>query len=270
MFIKTQLGEREAPAPSEPSSSHDSNTVFVDELETALLEYELQEVDDRPYVMPANALAVSLSSKTRIRERDIKNKPVDSPEIKTDKGYFFLDSNKQQFAASKLGLDFKHHFQNSFLVGYTPFEVSEIWMPHEVLNMRLKYQLDVDNFAGFEEIWLTSHEAFQRGRGDCEDHAIALADWLIEMGEDARVVTGTHEGGGHAWVVLIRDKGTFLLEATNKKRNRLFSSYPLARLAKGYAPTAMFNREYYWVKSDQSETSDYTGSHWFKNGKITR
>ncbi|MDQ8181853.1 transglutaminase domain-containing protein [Pelagicoccus sp. SDUM812005] len=269
LFIQQGLEERPPQPPTLPDRSEASDTIFVDELELTLLDFATQTEDERPYVLPADALARSLSSRTRIRERDIKNKPKNSPDIKQDKGYYFIDANQQKFAASKLGLDFKHHFQNCFLVGYKPFDVSEIWMPHEVLTMRLKYQLDEDNFAGFQEVWLTSYEAFQRGRGDCEDHAIALADWLIEMGEDARVVTGTHKGGGHAWVVLIREKGTFLLESTDKKLRRLFSSYPLAKLAKDYVPETMFNREFYWINSKPEETSDYTGSHWFKNGRIT-
>lgn len=248
---------------------YETDTILIDGLERSLNAYDQQTKKHKAYVLPDNALATSLSSKTRIREHQIKNKPKESAEIKSDKGLIFIDSNKQTFAASKLGLDLKHHFQNCFLVGYHPFKVSEIWMPHEVLNMRLKYQLDKDNFSGFQEIWLTSYEAFQRGRGDCEDHAIALTDWLIEMGEDARVVTGTHDGGGHAWVVLIREKGTFLIESTSKKRRRLFTSYPLAKLAKGYVPETMFNREFYWTNTRLEETCDYTGKHWLKNGRVT-
>ncbi len=270
VFIQDKVREKSAIDPFAPKRKEAVDTIAIDQLEQQIDAFEKLKPDERPYIMPADALATSLSAKTRIRESDIKNQPKDSPKLKDDKGFFFIDSNKQPFAASKLGLDLKQHFQNNFLVGYRPFEVSEIWMPHEVLNMRLKYQLDKDNFAGFQEIWLTSYEAFQRGRGDCEDHAIALADWLIEMGEDARVVTGTHDDGGHAWVVLIRETGTFLLEATSKKRRRLFSSYPLASLAKGYAPTAMFNREYYWINTNAKLPNDYTGSHWVKNGRVTR
>ncbi len=71
-----------------------SDTVTVDELENALSKFDARLAEDRPYVLPADALAVSLSTKTRIRERDIKNRPADSEEIKNDKGYYFVDSNK--------------------------------------------------------------------------------------------------------------------------------------------------------------------------------
>lgn len=251
-------------------STDDLDTFLAGEIERSLVDEASSHSSRTPFALPSNAIAASLTSPTKIAERNISNFPRDSTEQKEDKGYVFLDSKKQKFAASKLGLDLKHHFQNCFLVGYHPFEVSEIWMPHQILSMRLKYQLDWDQFPGFQEIWLSSYEAFQAGSGDCEDHSVALADWLISMGEDARVVTGTHEGNGHAWVVVIRDTGTFLLESTSKKRRRLFSSYPLASLAKGYEPSAMFNREYYWVKESRENATDYTGKDWVKAGKVMR
>lgn len=255
---------------SADKSTDDLDTFLAREIERSLPDQNPPPLSRAPFALPSNAVASSLSSPTKITELNISNYPRNSEEQKEDKGYVFLDSKKQKFAASKLGLDLKHHFQNCFLVGYHPFEVSEIWMPHQVLSMRLKYQLDWDQFPGFQEIWLSSYETFRAGSGDCEDHSVALADWLISMGEDARVVTGTHEGDGHAWVVVIRDTGTFLLESTSKKRRRLFSSYPLASLAKGYEPSSMFNREYYWVKDSPENTADYTGKHWIKSGRVTR
>ena len=58
--------------------------------------------------------------------------------------------------------------------------------PLYTLAQRKRYQLDAKQYAGRSEVWQTSRQAFFYPRGDCEDHAIALADWLIEMGEDAR------------------------------------------------------------------------------------
>lgn len=255
--------------PNEPKSRDDfSDTLFADDIDRSLQDQREAPEQGHPYQLPSTARAESLQSNSSISRHDIKNRPADSEEAKGDKGYFFLDSKGFKFAATKLGLDYKHHFLNSFLVGYHPFEVSEPWMPHQVLRMRLKYQLDKDQFTGFEEVWLSSYQAFQAGRGDCEDHSIALADWLIEMGEDARVVTGTHNGGGHAWVIVIRETGTFLLEATRKRRQRLWSSYPLASLARGYVPSTMFNREHFWATEDKNNPSDYLGSHWVKSGKV--
>ena len=70
------------------------------------------------------------------------------------------------------------------------------------------------------EIWQNSRQAYLHTRGDCEDHAIILADWLIALGHDARVVLGNHRGGGHAWVVLFQDGREMILEATSKKANQ--------------------------------------------------
>jgi len=265
------LQQRSGPtSPSTPKNHIDFvDTLIADEIERTLSDEEAQSPSSNPFALPRNARAESLASNSEISENDIKSHTLGSKEAKSDKGFFFLDTNRSKFAATKLGPDFQHHFLNSFLVGYHPFEVSELWMPHQVLNMRLKYQLDKDQFAGFQEIWLSSYQAFKAGRGDCEDHSIALADWLIEMGADARVVTGTHDGSGHAWVVVIRDSGTFLLEATAKHRQRFWSSYPLASLAKGYLPQSMFNREYYWTTEDTKSPGDYTGAHWKKVGRVT-
>lgn len=260
-----------APNPFVPTPDrHDEmDTVFADEIERTLNQTIEDRLPSHTYALPTRGRAQSLLANSEIRMRDIKSHPIGSEKSKNDKGYVFFDSKKNRFAATKLGKDFQHHFMNSFLVGYRPFAVSEIWMPHQVISMRLKYQFDKDQFAGFREVWLSSYQAFKSGRGDCEDHSIALADWLIDMGEDARVVTGTQNGNGHAWVVVIRDAGTFLLEATSKRRRRLWSSYPLASLAKGYVPKSMFNREYYWTNSDTTKYGDYTGTHWTKAGRIT-
>ncbi|EDY80724.1 hypothetical protein VDG1235_341 [Verrucomicrobiia bacterium DG1235] len=264
-LIRKSVDEDDSP----PSRPEEMDTILADQIQRSIADTQSTDPSRPAFSLPENATAFSLSTNTTISESDISSLPRNAPELKEDKGYLFLDSAKRQFVGSKLGLDFKHHFQNCFLVGYRPFEVSDIWMPHRVLTMRLKYQLDWDQFPGFQEIWLTSYQAFQTGRGDCEDHSIALADWLIDMGEDARVVTGTHEGGGHAWVVVIRDTGTFLLEATSKRKRRLWSSYPIAKLAKGYQPQAMFNRDFYWTNEDPSRFGDYTGDHWIKSGQVT-
>lgn len=51
------------------------------------------------------------------------------------------------------------------------------------------------------DVWQTSQGAFLKGKGDCEDHAVILADPLIDIGLDARVVLGDYRGRGHAWKI---------------------------------------------------------------------
>lgn len=158
------------------------------------------------------------------------------------------------------GLDRRHHFANAYLVGYVPFAQVETWVPLAALAQRKRYQFDHEQYPGAPELWQTSREAFFHPRGDCEDHAIALADWLIGLGHDARVVIGTmRDGGGHAWVVLLDGPRTYLLEATEKRPGR---ALPLASQLPDYRPEAMFNRDGYWVNVGSTLTTDYRGAHW--------
>jgi hypothetical protein len=159
------------------------------------------------------------------------------------------------------GIDHRHHFANSYLVGYVPYPDVAPWVPLYALSQRKHYRFDHEQYPGMPEIWQTSREAFFFEEGDCEDHAIALADWLIGLGHDARVVLGQVDQGGHAWVVLIEDGNTYLLEATDK-RQRPEQTLPLAQSLPEYRPEAMFNREDYWVNTGNVRTTDYTGPQW--------
>ncbi len=165
------------------------------------------------------------------------------------------------------GLDRRHHFANAYLVGYVPFPDVEAWVPLAALAQRKRYEFDHDQYPGAPELWQTSREAFFHPRGDCEDHALALADWLIGLGHDARVVIGTMRGGGHAWVVLLDGPRTYLLEATDKRPAR---ALPLASQLPDYRPEAMFNREHYWVNEGSTLTADYRGGHWQPRSRFSR
>ena len=171
-------------------------------------------------------------------------------------------------AASAFGLDWNHHFVNSYLVGYEPFETDRLWMPLYTLAMRLQYQLDSKQYGGLRDVWQTSKQAFFNTRGDCEDHAILLADWLIEMGIDARVVIGTVKNQGHAWVVVFKEGDIFLLEATNKQKRKKWRHYPLARVVPNYFPKYMFNREFFWVNTGSSRSTNYKSRYWVKKSRF--
>jgi predicted transglutaminase-like cysteine proteinase len=178
--------------------------------------------------------------------------------------------NNLPVIASAFGTDYLHHFVNHYLVGYAPFQTENIWMPHYTISMRLKYQLDAEQYGGFKEVWQNSKEAFHNTRGDCEDHALALADWLIEMGIDARVVLGSYKKEGHAWVVVFLDGEVFLLESTSKQKNRNWQHYPLARFETNYHPKYMFNRNYFWLNKGTVYTTKYDGSSWVKKSRFFR
>ncbi|MGD8560679.1 MAG: hypothetical protein PVH04_13500, partial [Gammaproteobacteria bacterium] len=87
------------------------------------------------------------------------------------------------FTMSAQGVDGLQHLANTYLEGFQPFKVDNIMMPLYVLSQRKRYILDDKLYPGRSEVWQSSRQAFYYPRGDCEDHAIALTDWLIEMGE---------------------------------------------------------------------------------------
>ena len=44
--------------------------------------------------------------------------------------------------ASAQGLDRRHHFANSYLIGFIPFETKSIWVPLYTLALRKHYEFD--------------------------------------------------------------------------------------------------------------------------------
>ncbi|BFM10119.1 hypothetical protein R50072_02720 [Simiduia litorea] len=170
--------------------------------------------------------------------------------------------------ASAMGVDKKHHFVNAYLEGYSPFETDNVFIPLSVLARRKTYMLDNLNY-GAEEIWQTSKQAHVFTRGDCEDHAIALADWLIAMGEDARVALGRYQGGGHAWVVLIKDNQEYILEAT-KKQGLGLKRFPLAAAMPDYQPEYQFNRTQFWHNVGSPAITQYRSAQWLEKSRFLR
>jgi hypothetical protein len=174
----------------------------------------------------------------------------------------YKSRNTKCFTASARGTDGKHHIVNSFLVGYAPYKTDNIWIPLQVLARKKVYGSDRKTDMGNDEVWQTSKQAHRINEGDCEDHALALADWLITMGEDARVIIGSLEGNGHAWVVLLKDGKQYLLETTQKFEVKSGTSFPLTREKPGYKPEFMFNRTLFWENDGTNTTTDYKSANW--------
>ena len=163
---------------------------------------------------------------------------------------------------SAQGLDYLHYFANSYLIGFKPFDTKSAWVPLYTLALRKRYEFDHIQYGGLTEVWQNSRQAYYFTRGDCEDHSIILADWLISMGLDARVVLGKYKGGGHAWVVLLMNGKEYLLEATGKRKTRSINDFPLAIMVRGYNPQYQFNRKQFWFNSGSTLTRRYSGDHW--------
>jgi hypothetical protein len=166
------------------------------------------------------------------------------------------------------GMDGVPHPVSSYLIGFVPFETNQYWLPLLAVSLRIRYMRD-DMFIPNAESWQTSLQTYIRRWGDCKDHAILLADWLIGLGYDARVQVGTIYGQGHAWVVLYKDGKEYLLESTDKSDRR---RYPLVALHPEYVPVAMFNRDHYWslVTDNRGWNNSLSTKNWvilsdFKN-----
>lgn len=172
--------------------------------------------------------------------------------------------------ASAVGLDRRHHFVNAYLEGFQPFPTKELWVPLYTIANKLTYQFDHVQYPGLKDAWQSSRQAFYNTRGDCEDHSLILADWLISMGYDARVVVGTSNSVGHAWVVVFLEGREFVLEATSKRKTMDWSRYPLASLQTSYQPEYMFNRNYFWTNLGSSYTTRYSGDQWLKQSRYKR
>ena len=170
------------------------------------------------------------------------------------------------------GLDRGYHVWQSFLERYVPFEVDNPWYPliHLAARKRYRYDHEQHRIGIDEDLWQTSRQAFVEPLGDCEDHAILLADWLIGIGENARVAVGTMRGEGHAWVVLFRNGSEYLLEATRKDGITGLKRYPLAAMHPEYQPTYQFDRDHFWVYTGTSPTVRYAGAGWNRRSRFTR
>lgn len=185
--------------------------------------------------------------------------------IRDNRGAVMLESERTgPYNLAAPGTDDVFRLGHSYLEGYAPFATNNIMVPMMTLAQRKQYMLDHLQYRNRREVWQSSRQSYLYPRGDCEDHALLITDWLIEMGEDARVVVGHYKNQGHAWVVLFKNGREYLIEATSKQRWRKNQSYPLAALQPLYQPSYMFNREYFWRNNELKKRTDYSGSHWQK------
>jgi len=129
---------------------------------------------------------------------------------------------------------------------------SKIWLR---ALMRVAYEVDQERY-GRLDVWQRAGQTWDLRRGDCEDSALLIADWLRANGFDAKVVIGVAEGEGHAWVVLHADGQDYLLEGTGGE-----AAYhrvpPRASALPDYFPEAQFDPSGMWYRKDKGWTADY-------------
>ncbi len=233
------------------------------------IETSLQALSEQDMTLPTSGYSLEILSPAGIKLDDQKiNKMLRNTGDRA--GMFtYQGGGVGTYTSSAQATDHRQHLVNTFLEGFQPFEVENVMMPLYVLAKRKSYEYDNIQYAGRPDVWQSSRQAFFYPRGDCEDHAIVLADWLIEMGEDARVATGLLDGGGHAWVILFKNGKEFLLEATQKYGLSRNKAYPLAALHREYNPQYMFNREYFWENTGSKFTTSYSGKNWQKKSRLS-
>jgi len=159
-------------------------------------------------------------------------------------------SNKQLF------------FTNGFFLSYAPFIPSNIFNISSHLSKHYKHS--IKKFKPF--IYMqTSKEAYRSRNANAEENALVMADWLIRLGYDARVVVGTFKNKPHAWVVMKNMQNYYILDATNRGNRK---HYPLAATLPNYHPRYMYNQKYIWKNKGSSFTTRYDSANWEKKYKF--
>lgn len=234
----------------------------IEDSATALEQQDLSLVTGRYSIdiLPLSISRGDAEMSKMLRDRDQYDYPIIY--------WYSSDDEKLEYTMSASGVDGKQKLVNVYLEGYEPFPVDNVMIPLLVLSQRKSYQLDSVHYFGRQDVWQSSRQAYLYSRGDCEDHALILADWLIAMGEDARVVVGSWNGEGHAWVTLFKDGQEYLLEATKKSGLGRNKPYPLAKLHTGYVPEYMFNDRYFWVNTGTKYTPRFAEIAWEKRSRF--
>lgn len=234
----------------------------IEDSATALEQQDLSLVTGRYSIdiLPLSISRGDAEMSKMLRDRDQYDYPIVY--------WYSSDDEKLEYTMSASGVDGKQKLVNVYLEGYEPFPVDNVMIPLLVLSQRKSYQLDSVHYFGRQDVWQSSRQAYLYSRGDCEDHALILADWLIAMGEDARVVVGSWNGEGHAWVTLFKDGQEYLLEATKKSGLGRNKPYPLAKLHTGYVPEYMFNDRYFWVNTGTKYTPRFAEIAWEKRSRF--
>lgn len=128
---------------------------------------------------------------------------------------------------------------------------------------RIKYTGDPPGM----DIWNRAEKTWRTRKGDCEDHAILLTDFLITQGFNARVAVGLWKKEGHAWVVVNHRGREYLLEQIGNLSPR----FPprVEAFSREYEPFYSFDRDaiYYPIESKNKVTTYFSETKWRKTNK---
>jgi hypothetical protein len=181
---------------------------------------------------------------------------LDCPRCGLDYGVLAPDANGQ------------FRYVNEYLTGFQPpahyaadsSRLHELYTIWNAVVDHCTYTKDSTPVNPTRDAWQTGLETLTRGKGDCEDSAVLLADWLISRGFDARVALGRFgDMGQHAWCVVRLDGIEYLLESTEGHRNMEKPAYA-TELGARYVPDTMFDRDAIYVRSRPRDRFD--GIYW--------
>lgn len=153
------------------------------------------------------------------------------------------------------------HWATHYTRPWAPTTVTNPFLAWQWTNERIRY--DHHKLRHKLPGWQTPKETASRQTGVCRDTAVFLAAWLRQMKVDARVVTGFHDGEGHAWVVMFEGDTGYLLETamdgTMSRRHP-----PRLELATQYlAAELMFDDRRVWISRSGKRTQDYrSAANW--------
>ncbi len=181
---------------------------------------------------------------------------LDCPNCKLDYGVLAPDERGQ------------FRWASDYLTGYEPparypddsgrlHQMFTIW---NAVIRNTSYVKDNTTASPNRDAWQPPLETMVRGRGDCEDSALLLADWLISRGFDARVALGRFgDMGQHAWVVVRVENVDYLLESTEGQPNPDKPPF-VSDVGARYVPETLFDRQYTYVRARPKDR--FNGSYW--------
>lgn len=225
-----------------------------------------KNTDSSPGLLRPGSLHIS-DTRLTLKQQDIERLLSKKRGPAAAGSYLLKNSKTGTYTMIAPGVDQHYYLVNSFFDGYLPFNLENPVLALYAISQRKRYQYDHITYPGRPEVWQSSRQAFYQQVGDCEDHAILLADWLIGLGYDARVAIGDYDGEGHAWVMLFTEGKEYLLEATRKRGLKRLKVFPLASLQPKYHPTHMFNNEFFWQNTGSKFTTHYTSADWVKKSQ---
>ena len=91
----------------------------------------------------------------------------------------------------------------------------------EVRDFLARCRYARDEGRGRRDVWLHPEDFEKERAGDCEDHALWAWAQLARLGWDARFTVGIFDGGGHAWVQVLQGGRVRILEATEKRPEKI-------------------------------------------------